>query len=90
MVLELGLHVSPAPISLRNLLQRELVVVGFVRSQHLEESFSDPAGSYAVDHWVHHGWNEDIDVSHKDVNVRRHAVPKPVGEEGEEGWRIGY
>ena len=53
-----------------------------MRSQKLERTFSDPFGSYAIDHWVHHGWDEDKDFSHKDVNMRSHVVPKPVSKEG--------
>lgn len=60
-----------------------------MKSQNLEVSFSDPLGSYAIDHWVHHGWNKDIDVSHKDVNMRSHMVSKSVSKEGEKGWSIG-
>lgn len=56
----------------------------------MEEPFSDSLGSYAVDHWVHHGWNKEVDVSHKDMNMRSHMVPKPVSKEGEKGWSIGH
>ena len=77
-------------INLRKLVQKELIVLEFVRSQNLEESFSNPLGSYAIDHWVHHGWNKDIDVSHKDVNMRSYMVSKSVSKEGEKGWRIGH
>ena len=72
------------------MLQKELIVLEFVRSQNLEELFSDPLGSYAIDHWVHHGWNKDIDVSHKDVNMRSYIMSKSVSKEGEKGWSIGH
>ena len=34
--------------------------------------------------------DEDKGVNHKDMNMRSHVVPKPVGKEGEKGWSIGH
>jgi hypothetical protein len=42
-------------ISHENLLKDKLVVLEFVRCQNLKEMFSDSLGSYAINHWVHHG-----------------------------------
>lgn len=60
-----------------------------MKSKSLEESISDPLGSYAIDHWVHHGWNKEVDVSHEDVNMRSHMLTKSVSKESEKDRSVG-
>lgn len=63
-------------------------LLDFLRCQNLKDTFSDSLRSYAIDDWVHHGWDKEVDVGHQDVNMGSHTVPKPVSEEGEEGWSV--
>lgn len=55
------------------------------RCQNLEKQLSYSLSANAIDHWICQGRNKDVDISHKDMNVRGHIMAKPVSKEGEKG-----
>ena len=54
----------------------------------MEHSFSYLFGPHTINIGVKLGWDNQIEVGNKNVNIAGYVLPKLVGEEGEDWGKI--
>ena len=50
------------------------------RLDNMQKSLSDLLGAHSIDNWVEDGWDEEIKVGQKNMDVGRHMTAKAMGE----------
>ena len=54
----------------------------------MEHSFSYPFGPHTINFGVEWGWDNQIEIGNKNVNIAGYVLPKLVGDEGEDWGKI--
>lgn len=56
------------------------VLVLSSRLNNMQKSLSDLLGAHSIDNWVEDGWDEEVKVGQKNMDMRRHIVAETMGE----------
>lgn len=54
----------------------------------MEKSLSNLFGADSIDNWVENGWDKEVKVGQKDMNMGRHMMAKAVRERGNSNRNI--